>query len=494
MSASESYYAKEEISDLFFILKSIALLRRESDISELNATQKYYLAGALRSKIIRFSDKEVHDLFNDAVSLEWFTSWCEKSRSLSLHHLIQELLRVNNAYSAYAQLDNYEQRLANIEELLAEAIAYESVHGYDLDGFVHRLEQHIFHAQSEEDEAFYRSTIAGSIELCSIHSTKGLAYPMVIVADSAKALTSQVTAESIKFNTFKDTMNDHYNLVGFKIDEYEPLSLRLLKEVDKRKHMAEKKRLYYVALTRAQNHLILSANLKPTKDGVGSIKNSYLDMTLQSIGITKEQMFNKSMHHCPYGLNYRENLNDYPSEEILKEFVKSPTLSPITFEAKMDISATSGKTGVEVLDPALERAALRGTMVHKALELFWDRMEEDDVFEALFAKEAIEDKELRSEIVSLARNFIHTDLYSVLKSGAHHMFEYRFDELIDNQRVNGSIDLIYHDESANGWVIIDFKSGRECENHDYDEQLAFYRNVLVYKQINFIEARLCWLG
>ena len=73
MSASESYYAKEEISDLFFVLKSIALLRRESDIAELNATQKYYLAGALRSKIIRFSDKEVHDLFNDAVSLEWFS-------------------------------------------------------------------------------------------------------------------------------------------------------------------------------------------------------------------------------------------------------------------------------------------------------------------------------------------------------------------------------------------------------------------------------------
>lgn len=494
VSASESYYAKEEISDLFFVLKSIALLRRESDIGELSATHKYYLAGALRSKIIRFSDKEVHDLFSDEVSLEWFTPWCKKSRSLSLHHLIQELLRVNNAYSAYAQLDNYEQRLANIEELLAEAIAYESVHGNDLDGFVYRLEQHIFHAQSEEDEAFYRSTTAGSIELCSIHSTKGLAYPMVIVTDSAKALTSQVTAESIKFNTFKDTMNDHYNLVGFKIDEYEPLSLRLLKEVDKRKHMAEKKRLYYVALTRAQNHLILSANLKPTKDGVGSIKNSYLDMTLQSIGITKEQMFNKSIHHCPYGLYYREDLNDYPSEEIVKEFVKSPTLSPITFEAKMDLSATSGKTGVEVRDPALERAALRGTMVHKALELFWDRLEEDDVFEALFAKEAIEDKELRSEIVSLARNFIHTDLYSVLKSGAHHMFEYRFDEQIDNQRVNGSIDLIYHDESADGWIIIDFKSGKVREDHGYDEQLAFYRNVLESKQIKVIEARLCWLG
>lgn len=494
VSASESYYAKEEITDIFFVLKSITLLRRGVEVGELNTTQKYYLTGALRSKIIRYSDKEVHELFTHPDSLERFTQWCEKSRKLSLHNLIRTLLQVNNAYTAYAQLDNYEQRLANIEELLAEAIAYENVHGYDLDGFVHRLEQNIFHAQSEEDEAFYRSTTAGSIELCSIHSTKGLAYPMVIVADSAKALTSQVTAESIKFNTFKDTMNEHYNLVGFKIDEYQPLSLRLLKEVDKRRHMAEKKRLYYVALTRAQNHLILSANLKPTKDGVGSIRNSYLEMTLQAIGITKEQMFEKSIHNSSYGLIYRDDLNDYPSVEIVKTFEKTPVLSPIAFKAKNDLSATTTNVSIEKDDQVLERAALRGTLVHKALELFWDRLEEDTLFERMFEKEMIYDKDLCSEVMRLARNFRDTDVYITLKNGASYMFEYHFDEQIDNHRFNGSIDLIYHDSNADGWVIIDFKSGKAREKHEYDEQLSFYKRVLEYKNINVLDTRLCWLG
>ncbi len=84
-------------------------------------------------------------------------------------------------------------------------------------------------------------------------------------------------------------------------------------------------------------------------------------------------------------------------------------------------------------------------------------------------------------------------MYSVLKSGAQH-FEYRFDEQIDNQRVYGSIDLIYHDESAVGWVIIDFKSGKARGNHHCDAQLAFYRRVLEHKQLRVIDTYLCWLG
>ena len=494
VSASENYYAKEEITDLFFVLKAITILRKQPNLSELTATQRYHLAGALRSRIVRLSDKEVHELFDEAEVVQWFEPWCVKSRGLSIHVLIQSLLFETQSHSAYAHLDNYEQRLANIEEFIQEAIAYENVHGYDLDGFVYRLEQHVFHAQTDEDEAFYRSTTAGSIELCSIHSTKGLAYPMVIVADTAKGLTTQVTSESIKFNTFKDTMNDRYNLVGFKIDSYEPLSLRLLKEVDKRKHMAEKKRLYYVALTRAQNHLVISASLKPTKDGVGSISNSYLQMTLDAIGMSKEMLFERDVKRFAYTFIYQDNLTPFEPQHIEKQFEKVPPLTQKVFASKSNSSATLKEVKIDMDNPELERAALRGTLVHKALELFWDRLDEEVLFDSLFDKEGIVDTALRNEIKTLARNFINTDVYTILRSGAKHLFEYQFEEYIDGNRVNGSIDLLYHDEITNSWVIIDFKSGKERENHGYQEQLDFYQRAMAHKNIFVTDARLCWLG
>jgi ATP-dependent helicase/nuclease subunit A len=494
VSKSENFYTKEEITDLFFVLKAIVILRKKPLWSEVGSTHRYHIAGALRSKILRLTDKEVHELFDAANGIPMLETWCQQSYLLAPHQLIQNLLHETDSHTAYAQLDNYEQRLANIESIISSAIAHESAHGYDLESFVYKLEQNIFHAQNEEEEAFYRSTTAGSIELCSIHATKGLAYPMVIVADSAKALTSQVTTEVIKFNNFKDTMGDKYNLVGFKLGEYEPISMRLLKEVDKRKHMAEKKRLYYVALTRAQNHLVISANLKPTNGGVGSINNSYLQMTLQAVGISKEELFEKETSTYPYKFIFSDDLKQSEPVQIIKEFEKVKPLEPITFAVKSNQSATSTAVKSEIKSPEMERASLRGTIVHKALELFWDRMDEESLFNNLFAKEGIDEQAFQDEIKTIARNFQNSHVYGKLSSGAQHLFEYRFDEEIEGEQVNGSIDLIYHDEANNGWVIVDFKSGKARDNHHYDEQLAFYRRVLEHKQISVIDAQLCWLG
>ncbi|MGZ8548930.1 MAG: UvrD-helicase domain-containing protein, partial [Sulfuricurvum sp.] len=411
VSKSENFYTKEEITDLFFVLKAIVILRKKPLWSEVGSTQRYHITGALRSKILRLSDREIHKLFDAAEGIPTLDAWCEQSFILSPHQLIQKLLHDTDSHTAYAQLDNYEQRLANIEELIKNAIAHESVHGYDLDSFIYKLEQHIFHAQSEEEEAFYRSTTAGSIELCSIHATKGLAYPMVIVADTAKALTSQVTTESIKFNSFKDTLGEKYNLVGFKMGEYEPIAMRLLKEVDKRKHMAEKKRLYYVALTRAQNHLVISANLKPTNGGVRSINNSYLQMTLQTIGISKEELFEKEINTYPYKFIFSDDLKPSEPVYIVKAFEKVKPLAPIAFTVKSDQSATHASLQSETKSPELERAALRGTIVHKALELFWNGLDDDKLFTNLFAKEGIDEQAFQDEIKTIARNFTSSNVY-----------------------------------------------------------------------------------
>lgn len=494
VSASDNFYAKEEITDIFFVLKAITILRKNPVWEDLTSKHRYHLAGALRSKIVRMTDGEVHNLFDCKEGVFWFDEWCEKSFTIPPHRLIQELLLDTDSYTVYAQLDNYEQRLANIQALTLDLISYENVHGYDLDGYVYQLEQQIFHAESDEEESFYRSTTAGSIELCSIHSTKGLAYPMVIVADTAKSLVSQVTTETIKFNSFKDTMGDKHNLVGFKVGEYEPLAMRLLKEVDKRKHMAEKKRLYYVALTRPQKHLVLSANLKPTKDGIGSISNSYLEMTLAAIGLSKEYLFNKEVEGHPYDFYYSDSLKPYDPVTIEKSFLKVSGLAPLEFRVKSSASATSNGVAIKVKDPELEYAATRGTLVHKALELYWERLEDESVFAALFAKEGIDDQGLQNEVKAVARNFTKTDAYQALAAGAEHIFEFAFDEYIDGERLTGSIDMIYKDHEKNGWVIVDFKSGKERKNHGYDEQLAFYRKVLEYKNIRVLDAQLCWLG
>jgi len=495
VSASENYYHTTEITDIFFVLKALSILKDKEDMKDIALSKKFYIAGAMKSSILHFTDGKVHDAIKADEIPSWFIPWLDKASRMPIHTLVKELLSESDAYAAYALMDNYEQRLANIDKFLAELITFEQTHGYDLGRLVRQLEQNIYFSETEEDEAFYRSSTGGYIELCSIHSTKGLAYPMVILADSAKPLTPQVTSESIKFNKLKDSDDELYNLVGFKVEEYEPLSLRLLKEIDKRKHMAEKKRLYYVALTRPENHLVISANLKATNSGVGSITDSYLEMTLDALDLTKEQLFDIEDLPNEYDFIYQDDLTVYPEEEISKEFTVVEPLKPIEFEKQESKSATAQKsTEVYERDEALERAALRGTLVHKALELFWNDIDNDKRFDQLFIKENITDEVLQDEIKTLSRNFKDTDVYQELQAGAEAIFEFGFEEMIDGEVYRGSVDLLMKDIASDGWMIVDFKSGKEHEVPEYEEQLEFYKKVMKYKGIKVIDSRLCWLG
>jgi ATP-dependent exoDNAse (exonuclease V) beta subunit len=65
---------------------------------------------------------------------------------------------------------------------------------------------------------FFKSDNLESIQLCTIHSTKGLAYPMIILANSDKNVYSQIQSDSIKSNSFTLKNGDKKLITGFKVD------------------------------------------------------------------------------------------------------------------------------------------------------------------------------------------------------------------------------------------------------------------------------------
>jgi ATP-binding cassette subfamily B protein len=40
----------------------------------------------------------------------------------------------------------------------------------------------------------------------------------------------------------------------------------------------------------------------------------------------------------------------------------------------------------------------------------------------------------------------------------------------------------------------DFKSGKERQAHEYEEQLEFYKKVMEYKKLEILASEICWLG
>ncbi|MGJ0359952.1 UvrD-helicase domain-containing protein [Aliarcobacter cryaerophilus] len=466
VSASENFYHTKEVNDIFNLLMHLQ-----------NPKDKYYKAAALRTNILRYSDDEIYQIISKDLEIEELNSLKNEFDTRILSDFV---LSVYQKYT-FKDLQNYfsdcEQRKANLDKFLFKVLDYENSNGNDTYMFLKQCEKNIYFSEAGEDEAFFKSDNLESIQLCTIHSTKGLAYPMVILANSDKDIYSQIKSDSIKSNSFKLVSNNEKKLVtGFKVDNYEPMCFRLLKQIDKLKHLAEKKRLLYVALTRAEHDVIISANMKNA-----NIKDSsYLGMIVNGLDINPDDLFNKDFDGCITNL---ENIEISKESKILEN--KEVVLKELKFDEYFKpISATNSSTKED------NNATKLGTITHKIFELYWDKFDEIDIELILNKFEIIEENE-QLKIKNSIEYFKNSDVYKLLKSGVEHRFELEF----NYQDKKGFIDLVYFDKEKDGWVIVDFKTGIKSQEKEeqYQKQLEFYEEVLSDIGMSVAGKQILWV-
>jgi ATP-dependent exoDNAse (exonuclease V) beta subunit len=466
VSASENFYHTKEVNDIFNLLM---YLQKPKD--------RFYKSAAMRSNILRYTDDEIYQIISKDLEVEELNSLKNEFETRILSDFI---LFVYQKYS-FKELQNYfsdsEQKKANLDKFLFKAIEFENINGNNTYNFLKQCEKNIYFSEVGEDEAFFKSDNLESIQLCTIHSTKGLAYPMIILVNSDKNIYTQIQSDSVKHNSFSLTQTNEKKLItGFKVDEYEPLCFRLLKQIDKLKHLAEKKRLLYVALTRAEHDVIISANMKTANVS----DSSYLGMIVNGLGINPEDLFNKDFQGCITNL---ENIELQKEEKVLEN--KEIVLKKLKFEEYIKpISATSSSSKENNIATKL------GTITHKIFEVYWDKFEEIDLNNIFDKFEIIEENE-QIKIKNSIENFKSTDVYKLLKSGVEHRFELEF----NYQDKTGFIDLVYFDESKAGWVIIDFKTGFKSQEKEekYHKQLSFYEEVLSDIGMKIIDKKIFWV-
>lgn len=466
VSASENFYHTKEINDIFNLLMHLQ-----------NPKDKYYKAAALRSNILRFTDDEIYQIISKDLKIEELNSL---KNEFEIRILSDFVLYVYQKYS-FKKLQNYfsdsEQKKANLDKFLFKVLEFENSNGNDTYMFLKQCEKNIYFSEVGEDEAFFKSDNLESIQLCTIHSTKGLAYPMVILANSDKNVYSQIQSDSIKHNSFSLSSNNEKKLItGFKVDDYDPLSFRLLKQIDKLKHLAEKKRLLYVALTRAEHDVIISANMK----NLNISDSSYLGMIVSGLNINSEDLFSKDFEGC---IKELEDIEISKEDKVLEN--KEVVLKDLKFEEYLKpISATSSSVKEDNLATKL------GTITHKIFELYWDKFDEIDIERILNKFEIIEENE-QNKIKNSIEKFKSSNVYKLLKSGVEHRFELEF----NYQDKKGFIDLVYFDKDKSGWIIVDFKTGIKSPEKEekYQKQLEFYEEVLNDIGMSVVGKEILWV-
>jgi ATP-dependent helicase/nuclease subunit A len=153
------------------------------------------------------------------------------------------------------------RRYANLRKLARLARAYEELRGADLEGFVQFVAGQEA-VGAKETDAVSEEEGADAVRLLTIHAAKGLEFKVVVVADTGRIRppVSDILALSDGRFGFKVA----HPATGSRVSTE---SYRDVKEHRDRAERAERLRLYYVAMTRAMERLIVSGSTGPAGDG-----------------------------------------------------------------------------------------------------------------------------------------------------------------------------------------------------------------------------------
>lgn len=197
----------------------------------------------------------------------------------AIHDLLWEIMEETGYREEIAAMPGGEQRAANLALLIVKAKAFEATSYKGLFHFVRYVEQ-----MKEYDIDYGEADILGeatnAVRVMSIHKSKGLEFPVVIVAGMGKGFNMQdMTGELVV----------HPELgVGIRAVDIEQrtetstILRNLIQSETQIENLGEELRVLYVALTRAKEKLILTGTLKKAAEKLESYQGRDLENTSMS--------------------------------------------------------------------------------------------------------------------------------------------------------------------------------------------------------------------
>jgi ATP-dependent helicase/nuclease subunit A len=184
------------------------------------------------------------------------------SARLSLERLCEEVVSAHDYdLAVLAQWDG-RRRYANLRKLMRLARSYEDLRGPDIEGFGRFIRDQEALGASQL-EAVSEEEGADAVRLLTIHAAKGLEFKVVIVADAGRDTGGVPSTDEIlvrpdgSFGFRVVDPNTGKKRGVFSYDE--------VRAAEKEEDDAERLRLYYVAMTRAIDRLIVSGAIDPER-------------------------------------------------------------------------------------------------------------------------------------------------------------------------------------------------------------------------------------
>jgi ATP-dependent helicase/nuclease subunit A len=519
--AGRGFYDRPEIRDLVNILRALA-----------NPADDLAMAGLLRSPAFGLSDAALFQLrcrggsylpYREALRMplpvmdESDTRLAARAAGL-LGSLLPMVDRVPVAelLKTLVDLTDYRAILAagsirgtdgrlwrNLDKLLSDARESGQVNVRDFLDYLSTVNT----AGVREGEA--PAEAEGSVRLMTIHKSKGLEFPVVVLADASRLPR---VGSSLAFLLPETGL-------AFRTDPQSML-YRLTKIEDRAQDDAEVNRLIYVALTRAKDKLIISGHITGKEEG-NVTSRGWLDRLALAAGLDlaslEQQEGNQAADRTASGQEVRgwllketgsaESSGKEESKDALPEGNTAPIFAPL--EGLED----SRPVEEEIWDAGLLRATgphehippgVTGHMAHKALELwlFPGNPRLQPMLEAAALNEGLamasqRRAAVRHTILLLERLYGHPLRQEIEQAKARY-HELPYSRKVEPYLENGVIDVLY--DTGDGWEIVDFKTDsiRGAEEMaallaKYTGQLRRYASAVEALVGSKARARICFL-
>ena len=452
-------------TDIYLIKNIVDLIIHIND-NNLNEDFKYDFVSIARSFLYEYTDENIFDIINsknykETTIYKDFSS-IKNINIKTSNEIFNDILDITDFYNKLYKIGDYENTNVRLETISKLSSSLSNL-GLSIIDFRDYLNDIIENNEDIKYTTF--SSNSDSVKILTIHKSKGLEYPVCYYAD----LDHEFNTSELKDKFICDK---NYGLIV--PSNMEDITTSVIKELYKKdfikEEISEKIRLFYVALTRAREKMVIVLPEKETKkleknengvieeirrlsfsklsDFMYGVKD-YLDKYFKTIditklGLTKDYQYNKT-------INIKDNTNIKDDIKVEEINIKNDITEEKHFSKETNMLST--KEEIKMMK--------YGTRIHEYLELIDYKNPNLSLIKDTFIKDKIE-------------KFLNNDLLKNIKdSNIYHEYEFYYEK--DNINYHGIIDLMLeYDEHID---IIDFKL-KSITDDNYKSQLYGYKNYI----------------
>ena len=500
-----------------------------------NARQDIPLAAVMLSPIGNFTAEELAEIKIASPDTDFYTAvslgsdkcknflaklnlWRDTARQLSVPELLSAIYRETGYYDFVGKENRGDARQANLRILIDRAADFEATNARGLSRFLDFIKK-IQGLQKDMPTATILGENENVVRVVTIHKSKGLEYPVVFVAGIGKQFNNEDYKRKSLFMHKELGIGAHRTPKGFQL-KVKTLATQAVSKKIADESLAEELRILYVALTRAEEKLILVGTtykstleklnpvdtlgdyeilsagkfmdwLLPIKDALSpfinvqsvdqaeilEVKERGLDAAAEKILPAPEKLSPTPLDKIPAKLSVTELKRRAEEEEWLavssqwaeeKKFIyRRPSF--------MQTKKLSGAEFGSLMHKVMQSLNLSGDLSAKGISA---------QIEELARREIISKEHIKAVKAERIAKFFESELGRRLIASQEYYRELPFSRLINAQKffhvdekifIQGIIDLLFKDAAGN-WILLDYKTDRDSENigERYKIQIELY--------------------